>query len=497
MDDSAANRVLSELVEAGVRELVVCPGARNAAFITALTSDSRFKVYWHFEERSAAFFALGRAASRHRPVAVITTSGTAAGELLPATMEACYSGVPLVLVTADRPRRFRGTGAPQAAEQVNLFGVYARTIDIEGDESPCWEMPRGPIHLNVALEDPRSTPKSGEAEVLSADEFFAGAKTPQVVVGKLAEHEQEPAVRFLVEYGAPAYLEAPSGLRGRPELKDIAVRVPDGLLGRFSFDGLVRIGGVPTHRLWRDLEDSQAHLPVISFSSVPFSGLARPNQLVTGELRETLPSVNRRADWAELRADDRARYERLTDLLRSEPASEPGQFLSLSRRIPAGAMVFVGNSLPVREWDLAADDQRQHSVQVSRGLNGIDGQLSTFLGMAEAGRENWAVLGDLTTLYDLAGPWIAAQMASEISATLVVVNNDGGRIFERMFSAKEFLNHHGRGFEDWARMWDMPYQRVTSAAEISARPAGLSVVELVPDAAATARFWEKYREVIT
>ena len=495
MNDSLAHRVLAELAQTGVRELVVCPGARNAAFITALTGDARFKVYWHFEERSAAFFALGRTASSARPVAVITTSGTAAGELLPATMEAYYSGIPLVLVTADRPRRFRGTGAPQAAEQVNLFGIYARTIDLD-DEVSSWAMPSGPLHLNVALEDPRSAPVSGLAETYSVEDFFANVTKPLVVVGKLAAHEREAVLRFLVDYGAPTYLEAPSGLRDRSELSETTVRMPDGILNRFEFDGLVRIGGVPTHRLWRDLEDSQAHLPVISFSSLPFSGLARPSRLVTGDLGKMLPQVNEVAARPEVRADDRARSERLTELLTAESASEPGQFLSLSQRIPAGSMVFVGNSLPVREWDLAADYARPHSVQVSRGLNGIDGQISTFLGLAEPGRANWAVLGDLTTLYDLAGPWVSAQMATDVSATLVVVNNDGGRIFERMFAEKEFLNHHGRGFEDWARMWSLPYERVTSAADISARPGGLSVVELVPDAASTARFWEKFREVI-
>ena len=496
MNDSLAQRLLTGLAQAGVRELVVCPGARNAAFITALTGDARFKVYWHFEERSAAFFALGRSASSVRPVAVITTSGTAAGELLPATMEAYYSGIPLVLVTADRPRRFRGTGAPQAAEQVNLFGIYARTIDLDGDEVSSWAMFQGPLHLNVALEDPRSAPVSGLAETYSVEEFFAKVTKPLVVVGKLAAHEREAVLRFLVDYGAPTCLEAPSCLRDRSDLTDLTVRMPDGILNRFEFDGLVRIGGVPTHRLWRDLEDSQAHLPVISFSAVPFSGLARPNRLVTGDLGEMLPTVNRVAARPEVRADDRTRSQRLTELLAVELASEPGQFIGLSQRIPAGSMVFVGNSLPVREWDLAADYARPHSVQVSRGLNGIDGQISTFLGLAEPGRENWAVLGDLTTLYDLAGPWVSAQMATDVSSTLVVVNNDGGRIFERMFSEKEFLNHHGRGFEEWARMWSLPYERVTSAAEISARPMGLSVVELVPDPASTARFWQKFREVI-
>jgi len=144
MSNLAAARDLIECLRGlGVTDFCVCGGSRNAPLIAVVTGN----VYTFVDERSAAFFALGRIKRDERPVAVITTSGTAAAELLPAAVEAYYSGAPLVLLTADRPSRFRGTGAPQSIEQIGLFGVYAAT-DLDR-----WDR-RRPLHLNVEFDEP-------------------------------------------------------------------------------------------------------------------------------------------------------------------------------------------------------------------------------------------------------------------------------------------------------------------------------------------------------
>lgn len=133
-----AHEVIAAVRAQGVRDFCVCAGSRNSPFLAALSTIRDVHLYSFVDERSAAFFALGRAKRDSLPVAVVTTSGTAVAELLPAAIEAHYSGVPLVLITADRPARFRGTGAPQAIEQVGLFGVYAtgsvQHINVEFDE---------------------------------------------------------------------------------------------------------------------------------------------------------------------------------------------------------------------------------------------------------------------------------------------------------------------------------------------------------------------------
>lgn len=482
-------RVLDSLRDAGVEEIVVCPGARNAALIQALTSTA-LRTVWHFEERSAAFFALGRIQATGRPVAVITTSGTAAGELLPATMEAYYAGLPLVLVTADRPRRFRGTGAPQAAEQKGIFGVYAPfAFDVENDEPFALPPFDRPLHLNVCLEDPRGTDAApSPAPSGSVDAFLDAVRSPLVVVGRLAPSEKATVHDFLLGLRAPVYLEALSGLRAAPALDPLVLRVGDRVFERGDFDGVLRLGGVPTHRLWRDLEDSRANLPVLSLSALPFPGLGRPSAILPLELPER---VDPRKPSGTLLADDRRLYAGLVGILEDEPRSEPGIFRRLSQRIENGAGIYLGNSLPIREWDLAADPTHPAEFSASRGLNGIDGQLSTFLGLCTPDNPNWAVLGDLTTLYDLAGPWPLAQMDSRIAATLVTINNSGGRIFERMFSSPTFLNAHEKDFAPWAALWGLPHQKVDDPTEIETGP-GLRTVEIRPDPASTARFWDRY-----
>jgi 2-succinyl-5-enolpyruvyl-6-hydroxy-3-cyclohexene-1-carboxylate synthase len=141
-----ARRLVAQVREAGAEDFCVCAGSRNSPLLAVLgTSDAR--LYSFVDERSAAFFAVGRSKATGRPSAVVTTSGTAVAELLPATIEAYYSGIPLILVTADRPARYRGTGAPQAIEQAELFGPYAATSFDRWDAA-------SPLHINIEFDEP-------------------------------------------------------------------------------------------------------------------------------------------------------------------------------------------------------------------------------------------------------------------------------------------------------------------------------------------------------
>ena len=128
MNHELALSILKQLSAQGVKTLAVCAGARNAPFIHILEKSEGFEVLSFFDERSAAFFALGRAKREERPVAVLTTSGTAVSELLSAGIEAFYSNVPLVFLTSDRPKRLRGSGAPQTIKQKDIFQNYAEFI---------------------------------------------------------------------------------------------------------------------------------------------------------------------------------------------------------------------------------------------------------------------------------------------------------------------------------------------------------------------------------
>ncbi|MDQ2688244.1 MAG: 2-succinyl-5-enolpyruvyl-6-hydroxy-3-cyclohexene-1-carboxylic-acid synthase, partial [Armatimonadota bacterium] len=499
-----------------------CAGARSAPLVVQFAGDARFRTWSFFEERSAAFFALGRIKATGLPVAVVTTSGTAAGELLPGTMEADYSGLPLVLVTADRPRRFRGTGAPQAAEQVGLFGVYveqkADLAEAERVSLSDWTRTR-PLHLNVCFDEPLLGPPptattsvvieiaapvapfdAKVAQVLLG-QFLEASRSPLVIVGPLAAAERGPALDFLTALGAPVLAESLSGLRGNPRLEHLALHAGAQALknadGTVWMDGVLRLGGVPTQRLWRDLDDSLSHLPLLSLSTQPFTG-ATHGELIHAPLARLLPALNLpprppSAGQDALLARDRVFDTAIQQLLDSEPRSEPGLIARLSEIIPGGARLFLGNSLPVREWDLAASQaNRNFEIAASRGLNGIDGQISTFLGFSEEGHENWALVGDLTAMYDMAAPWILGQRP-DLSAHLVIINNGGGKIFERMFANPAFQNPHTLHFEPLARFWGLEYAHWEDVpATLPTVMACRTLTEIVPDDDATHRFWAAY-----
>ena len=162
MSKGLASDVLAACASAGVREFCVCAGARNVELVVALERSGGCRLWHFYDERSAAFFALGRTMKSGRPVAVVTTSGTAVAELLPATVEAYYQSLPLVLLTADRPVRFRESGAPQAIEQVGMMGRYAFCWDVVEDAAEAGEILGEalrigrPAHLNICFEEPRA-----------------------------------------------------------------------------------------------------------------------------------------------------------------------------------------------------------------------------------------------------------------------------------------------------------------------------------------------------
>ncbi len=188
-------------------------------------------------------------------------------------------------------------------------------------------------------------------------------------------------------------------------------------------------------------------------------------------------------------------------LTSDEPTSEPGIIHGLSKRIESGSQVFVGNSLPIREWDFAATfEPRGLEVFASRGLNGIDGQISAFLGMCLDDRPNWAILGDLTALYDLAGPWISRQLDPSIFS-----NNRCDQqlrragflsgCFPNLSSLIRTMSASGIG----QKCGDSSYQLCTSVSRqiggIPSKP-GQRVIQLRPDAAATVRFWDGHSEAM-
>ncbi|MBK1883314.1 hypothetical protein JIN85_12880 [Luteolibacter pohnpeiensis] len=507
--------LLNTCLKAGVTEFVVCAGARNAAILEALARAEQaglVRVWRHFEERSAGFFALGRTMETASPCAVVTTSGTAAAELLPAMIEAKYQGRPLIAITADRPAEFRGTGAPQAIEQPGLFGDYAFQGGFDG-----WSG-REPLHLNPELEEGFELDDTNFAQTTAGEfkpervridvaelarwlkkDLFRGMV---VMIGGLEPEEREEVFYFCKSLQAPVVAEATSGLR--EGLADLALRDADRVLKRNPPGKVLRIGDVPSGRFWRDLED----LPDVSVWSVSrnaYPGLARECRLTVGPLNRVMLALGDiepaedAMDYLEGGSRDAAKID---ELLESYPDSEPGLLRTLSHYASIGNGLFLGNSMPIREWNLFAQwDRPVPIVRANRGANGIDGQVSTWLGWSADVAGSWAVVGDLTALYDLAAPFLLEQVEGE-GRVLVVINNGGGKIFERLPrlqsmspKAVEWMtNPQAADLSGFAKLWGMDHLQIRTVDDFDRyeEPARTLLMEIVPDATQTERFWKEW-----
>lgn len=499
------HQTLHTLAYLGVREVCVAAGARNAPLISALLASSGLKIWNFFEERSAAFFALGRIMADRLPVAVVTTSGTAAAELLPATIEAHYQNLPLVLLTADRPKSHRGSGAPQSIEQAGLFGVYATQVgDWDAtDESHEGHCAEGPLHLNVCLDEPLDTNVSGID--------FSTAKPPKhaqethpcalqcdlVLAAGLHPADAATAAPFLARLGAPIIAEATSNLHGFAELQPLLIPGGERALQSARPAHVLRLGAVPSWRWWRDLE-AMTKVKVTHLTRTGFSGLARKENV------ETLT-------WENIHCTEFTQHAPPCGILRFEPEvdkfplSEPAWVRKIVEAIPAGSRVFLGNSLPIREFNLALQTAKPGvEFYANRGANGIDGLVSTFLGTSAVHKgECWLILGDLSALYDLAAPWIIAQLEHP-RLRIVVLNNGGGKIFSRVASLRSLPdaarnvieNRHTLSFEPWAQLWGMEYLQTEDANDLNDLLAVPMVIEIRPDAMQTEAFWKDWQRPV-
>ena len=631
MNIQISEQIIKQLVYChGVQTFCLCPGGRNAPLVKVMSHTKGLNILSFFDERSAGFFALGCAKKEGRPVAVITTSGTAVAELLPSVIEAYYSHTPLALITADRPSSYRGTGSPQSIEQKGIFTHYVekewdlnKTLDFDLSDWPA----HTPCHINVCFDEPlinkepssldfsdflqstflkgsalegsRATDKdlkhkgfnqlnptdSEKKEQKQMLSFFQKCQKPLCILAELPQTVRQDVENILGLLGWPVYAEALSHLQESQKL--FLLRSGEGILNQLvldkKIDGILRIGRRPTTRFWRDLnptssgqvlpfvqgaalddfstskvqmkhkgnkthiETSYSHLPVLSVSDQTYAGLSHREPAISfktffahkvgdkvppssigcdsvlrnGTTLEAFPTsrVHKKqkvhalglkqgasktcirfleSEKKAIAKIDKDRRKHFIQTLNKHPLSEMALIKSFFEKIPTNSLLFLGNSLPIREWDQVASYGEPHKnlkYIANRGANGIDGLISTFLGACELDRTNFCLVGDLSALYDLSALWIFNQLNKTCFARkagdrvplssidcdsvltkdkgvkhktfnqlnlkpacfIVVVNNQGGRIFSSLFSDPMFINAHNLSFKKWAEMWNFHY----------------------------------------
>jgi len=534
-----ATVLVDELVRCGVREAVLSPGSRNAPLSFALhaaDADGRLRLHVRVDERSAAFLALGLAKASGAPVPVCCTSGTAAANLHPAVLEAAESGVPLLVLTADRPPELRGAGANQAVDQVKLYGDAVRLYAEIGTPSEAggaayWRTvvdrtlaaatgaltgDPGPVHLNLPLRDPL-TPDSGTAppgrpggapwthvgpaEVRPAPIDPRPART-LVVAGDAPGDLGVRAVRLAEAAGWPVLAEPSSGARAGDHAVTtypLLLAVP-GLLDELRPERVLVVGRPTLTRGVQALLRDPAIRTEVRVAGPRWADAGRQAASVALGLPAEIAGAEPDADWLHAWVQVEARARAALDAVLDGEGSLSGLRVArdLARTAPAGSLVLLGSSLPVRDFDIAAGDLGALRALANRGVAGIDGTVSTAVGAALAhqrttgGAPAYAVVGDLTFLHDANG-LVIGPGEPRPDLTIVVVDNDGGGIFglleqgapehaaafERIFGTP-----HGTDLQALCAATRTSYTRVDTPSDLAAavRPSdGIRVVHIRTD----------------
>jgi 2-succinyl-5-enolpyruvyl-6-hydroxy-3-cyclohexene-1-carboxylate synthase len=523
------------------------PGSRCTPLVLALAREPRLRAHSHIDERSSAFFALGVAKATGRAVALACTSGTAAANLAPAVIEASEACVPLIVLTADRPPELRGIGAGQTIDQIKLYGDAVRWFFEVGnhDATPeragwiralacrAWaaangERP-GPVHLNWPLREPLvpreavepsvggraggrpwvSAPARAREAARLGDHVSASARG--VIVAGRDDGGLAPAIPQLAEAaGYPLLADPLSGARrGAAAIAHYDLLLRDAAFAReHAAEVVIRVGDLPTSkplRVWlAGLEGARQILVD------PQLGWQDPASVVELVLRadprllEPPPAADpgwlKRWRAADARAAT-AVHETLGDEL-----NEPNVARAIAATLPSETTVFVAASMPVRDlesfWPLREDPPR---VLSNRGTNGIDGTLSSALGVASAvPGPVVALIGDVAFAHDIGGLLAAARL--RLSLTIVLINNAGAAVFDYLPIARErdIYEQHiatptGIDFERAAGLYGFRYERPQTLRALQAllvEPARGTLIEVRTDRSAGVALHERVSSAV-
>lgn len=455
---TAIARVLvDELVRGGVREVVACPGSRNAPLLFALhdaDSAGALRLHVRIDERSAGFLALGLARATGSVVPVVTTSGTAVANLHPAVLEADHSGVPLLVLSADRPPELVGSGANQTITQSGLFGAAVRdSLVVGGSDAARWRVlvcralaaaagartgNPGPVQVDV----PFTEPLVPDGEGFPAGRGDGGPWTTVVPAVVDAPIEVDVTRPTLVVAGAGAGLGPALPTVAEPGAHPPGLPVHPLAAGALEPEQVVVLGRPTLHRDVSRLLAPGVDVHVVDGGDA-WTDVAATATSVGTRLLTTGKSP---AAWlqrcAELSARVQAGVARVLD--EAGPVTGVHVARGLAAGLRAGDLLVLGSSNPVRDASLVGLPTPGVRVLANRGVAGIDGTVSTAVGAAlGAGGRTFALMGDLTFLHDANGLLIGPHEPRP-DLTIVVADDDGGGIFATL---EQGAPEHAASFE--------------------------------------------------
>jgi len=569
---------VKQLNSAGVKYACISPGSRSTPLTFSLAKNKKLKCFVNVDERSSAFFALGLAKASNTPVAIVTTSGTAAAELYPAIIEAYQQRVPLIICTADRPPELLNTGANQTINQHNLYKNHIRwfrnvglpslkRLKLRRSQQTALRAvevstikDKGPVHLNFPFRKPLEPfTFTDEVDPLLIKDLNKSIKNIEPLkkkhdseklrrtkkfkkISELITNEKEGIIiagPMEYNFNFRKQLKNLSSITGYPIIADAT--------SHFRFKVNKNDNKILSnyHAFFRSSEFNTSHKPklILQFGRTPTSSTLEtflgncdapryminefgdwfdpsrkskavikynPEDFAT-EINNHLTKLNLKrnnSDWSE----DFNKAEALAEKIKTEFIgkstfpNEPGIIKNILEALPDKAHILIGNSSPIRDFDnYAACSKKDFNIYFNRGASGIDGVTSTALGVAQLKEPAFLLIGDLSFLHDLNALAIANKYPAGL--TVILINNNGGGIFESLPVSKErsilieyFLTPHNLNLKDIITSFGVEYKLIKSWAQLnnsindSVRKNKLNVLEIKTDAGKSLQLRNRYFE---
>ncbi len=543
MDQASLNflwayALIDGLASGGIARAVISPGSRSTPLVLACNAHPGITSHILIDERSAAFFALGLARLDREPVILIATSGSAPSHWFPAVIEADHSNIPLILLSADRPPELHDWEANQTTDQERLFGTHVRgfynpgtpdqeqietlrTLGRKSDLVARHPWP-GPVHINIPFREPLvpnplpalpttskpthqplplSLPATGQIEHIRQ----LVSDTPGIIIagpGAFDNQPKESMTTLARRLGAPILADPLSGLRfGKHDLTPIITSYDAALAqqdGSHQPAWILRLGAPPISKnlnrwlgdlncpqilctpygRWPDPQQSSSELVIATPDSFC-------KALLDGDLESAAP------EWAKTFQQWEQQWHPLPNVAADESPFEGELIQTMLASMPDQSLLFSGNSMPIRQLDSwSGSGEKDIRILANRGVSGIDGNISTLLGLATAfNKPAVGLVGDLTLFHDMNG----LQAAKGLNGVIVLLNNNGGGIFSYLpqLDQPEFeqcwLTPTNLDFEQVARLYGLEYWQVSQQSQFA--PAfrqaleqpGMALVEVVID----------------
>ena len=546
--------LVDEFYQLGVRHAVFSPGSRSTTMAMLFKEHEGFETYMNIDERSASFMALGIAKAHKEPTVLVCTSGSAVAHYLPAVLEAQYSGVPLIVLSADRPHTLLHVGAPQTVDQHKIFGTavnYYEELAVP-QESHYYTYPRqvarkaymkamdtkkGPVHINVPLFEPlvpelsRNHFEAGRSSFKVVKPNYGGAFSCDdgnnlleryerilILAGPQIDIDEANTIRSFGEaLQAPILADPLSNVRGCGA-SDVVISTYDALLAGQALwhelkpDCVIQFGQIVVSKRvqqmiasWTDVEYIEVNPTMDSMNP---TGKTTMHVQASIDVFTHLYGKNNSSDtylniWQRLEQEGK---KQLSSAINEPHCFEGRTIRELQQYIPENGQIFVANSMTIRDFDYFWFSGGSRAVLYgNRGVNGIDGTISTALGLAVNGRPTYLVTGDLSLFHDLNG--LAVAKTHNLNLTIILHNNDGGGIFEYLpqkgtkhfdylFSTSQGLDYSGA-----AKLYGCGYTKISSPDELSSvlanvsQETGVHIIEIPTNREYSRELHKKYTKV--